>query len=1111
MKYLSLILFVLISHLSFAQDYSSKDLDALMHIKTTNDLSDMLGTWGSGQFEAWEGVEWSTVAAEKRVTALRLNNLGLSGVLLLDSLKELRTVEAHGNLITNLNVVNLTKLDSISASENPLKGFYYANLNQLSYLNFDQTVFIDSVNFDFSHAPILKELIFSKIDSLKQITFTGQSKLETLILSENKLSTIDVSTMDSLKNLHLLSNSLDSIDLSKNLKLEKLDLASNNFKYLDLSISQNLKEVYLAHNQIDSVKFKPSNSIEVLDVEGNELYALDFSILTSLNKIYLKNNHLSFGQLKKVFDIKANLADWAGLNYYPQKMVQRSESLQVGDSIDYSDEYTVDNNRSVFVWYKNGVQIPIDGADISSNGNFFTFKSSGTYLYKVTNSSLPSLEITTQSIQVSEKPSPSISMLPIASSITYSDSLSNGNLTGGSASVLGSFVFMYPDSVLNAGLGQMVDIRFTPIDFANYNTVDTLISIDVNQKVPNIIASPSVSSITYGDSLSSSSLTGGTASVPGSFAFVQPTSVLNAGLGQMVGVRFTPIDFGNYSTVDTLISIDVKQIIPSISAIPSASSIVYGDSLSKSILSGDSASVLGNFSFVNPDTVFDAGIGKSVSIRFNPTDAVNYVSVDTTTFIDVAHAQSKLINLPVASTIVYGDTLSKSTLSGGNADVPGTFGFMLPDQLLDAGVDQRVSVRFNPTDDSNYAGFDTTVSVDVDKAIAKVSTLPSLSPINIGESLARSAIGTHVSDVSGSFVFKNSSYAPSSAGIDSVFVSFLPDDTSNYKSTDFKLPIQVDLLHVIMSVKPVADTLVYGEKFSAIQLRGGNFFQLGSYTLISSDAFPDVAKHQVNYQFVATDSNYAPFDFSVEVVVKQAVPSLGSALSVAHASYGNKLSELPIQGGTPSVNGSFSFKDKELRPEPGIYTYDVIFEPKDKLNYASITSSVGVEILKLNQVITWNLASTKLKTRQSIALAAVSDAGLLVSYNLSDSSLGFIRNDSLFATKKGTLIITAGQAGNSRYDASPDLRKTIVIEEQVLSSFKRLEAKVYPVPSKDYVYVSNAKRGDEFRLCDFSGRLLQIFRMEHDGTNRLSLSDLSLKKGTYFLHKGQDVYRLMIK
>ena len=85
-------------------------------------------------------------------------------------------------------------------------------------------------------------------------------------------------------------------------------------------------------------------------------------------------------------------------------------------------------------------------------------------------------------------------------------------------------------------------------------------TLTINKATPLVTAWPQAAPIIYGDMLGSSSLTGGEASVPGSFAFVYPEACPEAGL-QSVAVTFIPEDTHNYNSVSGTVEIAVKYML----------------------------------------------------------------------------------------------------------------------------------------------------------------------------------------------------------------------------------------------------------------------------------------------------------------------------------------------------------------------------------------------------------------------------------------------------------------------------------------------------------------------------------------------------------------------
>jgi hypothetical protein len=76
------------------------------------------------------------------------------------------------------------------------------------------------------------------------------------------------------------------------------------------------------------------------------------------------------------------------------------------------------------------------------------------------------------------KGTPVINLAPTASAITAGAALSSSTLTGGSASVEGTFYWTSPSAVPESTGSH--EVTFTPTDTANYNTATTTVSVTVN-------------------------------------------------------------------------------------------------------------------------------------------------------------------------------------------------------------------------------------------------------------------------------------------------------------------------------------------------------------------------------------------------------------------------------------------------------------------------------------------------------------------------------------------------------------------------------------------------------------------------------------------------------
>ena len=202
--------------------------------------------------------------------------------------------------------------------------------------------------------------------------------------------------------------------------------------------------------------------------------------------------------------------------------------------------------------------------------------------------------------------------------------------------------------------------------------------VTVVKKTPVIYGDPMPSYISYGQTLADSTLSGGSADVPGTFAWQDPSvapSVTDSNLTEY-NVIFTPTDTITYHTVVIKLTIIVYQAVPTVTELPSASDLVYGHTLANSGLTGGAANVPGSFAWSDSSTMpwaTSGGTPSTYPIVFTPADTVNYTAATAEVPVYVAKANSVITEIPVTSAITYGQTLANSTLTGGSGSVPGTF------------------------------------------------------------------------------------------------------------------------------------------------------------------------------------------------------------------------------------------------------------------------------------------------------------------------------------------------------------------------------------------------------------------------------------------------------
>ena len=191
----------------------------------------------------------------------------------------------------------------------------------------------------------------------------------------------------------------------------------------------------------------------------------------------------------------------------------------------------------------------------------------------------------------------------------------------------------------------------------------------VNKATPNVTTWPTATAITYGQTLASSTLSGGAATPTGSFAWTTASTAPGAGTASQ-SVTFTPTDTGNYTTVTGTADVTVNKATPLVNTWPTASAITYGQTLASSTLSGGSASVAGDFAFTTPSTA--PGVGTALqSVTFTPTVTANY-------------------NPVIGSVSVTVNPPTRTPVKDGSWNDPATWGGTVPatgdDVVLPAGI-----------------------------------------------------------------------------------------------------------------------------------------------------------------------------------------------------------------------------------------------------------------------------------------------------------------------------------------------------------------------------------------------------------------------------------------
>ncbi len=217
--------------------------------------------------------------------------------------------------------------------------------------------------------------------------------------------------------------------------------------------------------------------------------------------------------------------------------------------------------------------------------------------------------------------------------------------------------------------------------------------------------------------------------------------------------------------------------------------IIYGTPLGPAQLDAI-ANVPGTFDYTPPaGTILNAGVGRTLSVIFTPSDLTRYGAATQRVSITVIKA-TPAINWSNPTAITYGTALGPSQLNA-TAAVPGSFGYVPPaGTVLNAGDGQTLLGIFTPADAANYTTNSRSVAINVQPA-TPVITWSNPAPITNGTPLGPVQLNA-TANVPGTFVYTPPAGTILNAGTgQALSVTFTPADFANYTEATRTVSIDV--------------------------------------------------------------------------------------------------------------------------------------------------------------------------------------------------------------------------------------------------------------------------------------------------------------------------------
>lgn len=159
----------------------------------------------------------------------------------------------------------------------------FANLETLNIYGYNP-----APNLNLENNLLLKHIILFNFETILSLDLTNNVLLETIEVSSNSLSNININTCINLKKFILRYCPLDNIDLNNNLNLEELSLSGLNITTLNTNNNIALKKISLLNIPFTSLDFSNNTNLDEIGLINLGGPITIFNSVLFLNNINLK-------------------------------------------------------------------------------------------------------------------------------------------------------------------------------------------------------------------------------------------------------------------------------------------------------------------------------------------------------------------------------------------------------------------------------------------------------------------------------------------------------------------------------------------------------------------------------------------------------------------------------------------------------------------------------------------------------------------------------------------------------------------------------------------------------------------------------------------------------
>ena len=566
-----------------------------------------------------------------------------------------------------------------------------------------------------------------------------------------------------------------------------------------------------------------------------------------------------------------------------------------------------------------------------------------------------------------------------------------------------------------------------------YYLADTLTrELEILPAYPTIETYPTASPISYGQLLGESELSGGVASVSGTFAWVDLAAELEAGEYHQ-NVLFTPDDQVSYKNIEIPVIVRVNPIEQTITWELNTIEVRQGQSLQFNAEASSKLPITYSvdntaLAKVENNTFYALEVGEVIVTATQNGSYIDEDGVVHTNYTPAEPVSYTITIVPQQSpqTIVWNDNLDtikttdNITLSA-TAETPihylssdSTIAYVEADKLIIKRFGTlTITAVAQQTEDYDQAILEKAVNIVA--ATPNVIAWPTVQPLTYGKKLNVNMLSGGEAEVDGYFEWNTDLAQELVPGTYTLGVRFVPANLDIYAQV-------FDSVEVVVNKAP--QTIVWDNNFENVLVSETIVLNASAQTTITYEVSDiEVATLEgnilsfhrggtINVTAYAAESELYLADTLVrELIVHPAKPIIYAWPTASEIVYGQTVGQSVLTGGEANTNGVFDWVDPSEVFQAGTYAPYVRFTPDDLTSFDIVEQQVQITVSPAPQSIEWELTDFVMEVGDTLHLTAVATSGLEITYTLDDEELAEISGNVLTALEVGMVTITASQEG----------------------------------------------------------------------------------------------------